>query len=128
MKLSTVTLFAQDVDALASFYADALGLAGTVSDLPSFRQLSGGGAEIGFAFPGVYDLLDLQGEENPTGLRGCMTFALDADEAISDAIDRVVAHGGSIAKPPFRTHYGATLAVLRDPEGNAFRFIMNDAA
>jgi predicted enzyme related to lactoylglutathione lyase len=120
MKLGAVTLFARDVDALAGFYRDALALAETVDDSPRFRELAGGGARIGFAFQGAYDLLDLTDERDPSGLRSVLTFDLGADE-LDTAVERAVAYGAEIAKPTFATHYGSRMAVLRDPEGNAFR-------
>lgn len=121
MKLGVVTFFARDVDALATFYAEGLGLDHVVDDSPRYRELAGGGANIGFAFPGAYDLLALQDEKDPTGLRGVITFTLPDSAAMEEAVARAVAHGASIAKPPYETHFGRLMAVLRDPEGNAFR-------
>lgn len=120
MKLSTVTFFARDVDALAVFYREALGLEETVNDSPRYRELAGGGANIGFASTAAYELLALQDEADPTGLRGVVTFTLGG-MAMDDAVERSVAAGGSVAKAPYETHFGSLMVVLRDPEGNAFR-------
>lgn len=127
MKLGAITLFARDLDALAGFYRSALGLDETVDDSPRYRELAGGGARIGFAFQGAYDLLDLAAERDPSGLRSVLTFDLGADE-LDGAVERAVANGAEIAKPAFATHYGSRMAVLRDPEGNAFRFNAAGAA
>lgn len=126
MKLGAVTFFARDVDALAAFYAEALGLEPTVDDSPRYREVSGGGAKIGFAFSGAYDLLSLEDEADPRGLRTVITFALPDAAAMDGAVARAVGKGATVAKPPYETHFGQLMAVLRDPEGNAFR--LNAAA
>lgn len=120
MRLATTTFFARDVEALAAFYGAALGLAETVDDGPRYREVEGGGARIGFAQQGAYDLLNLSGERDPSGLRAIVTFALE-EEAMDVAVARAVDHGAELVKPPYVSHFGARLAVLRDPEGNAFR-------
>jgi predicted enzyme related to lactoylglutathione lyase len=114
-------LFARDVDGLADFYASALGLEETVNDAPRYRELAGGGANIGFAFSGAYELLALDAESEPTGLRSVATFVLPHGASMDAAVARAVEHGASVAKPPYDTHFGQRMAVLRDPEGNAFR-------
>lgn len=127
MKLGAVTLFARDVDALARFYGGALGLNEVVDDSPRYRELDGGGARLGFAFQGAYALLDLTSESDPSGLRSVLTFDLPAD-ALDDAVERAIASGARIVKLPYDTHFGARMAVLRDPEGNAFRLNAPGAA
>lgn len=122
MILGAVTFFAQDVDALAAFYAQAVGLAQTVDDSPRYRELSGGGARIGFAFSGAYALLALDEERAPTGLRTVLTFDIDDPAAFDAAVARAVNSGATLVKPPYETHFGQIMAVFRDPEGNAFRF------
>jgi predicted enzyme related to lactoylglutathione lyase len=119
--LGAVTFFARDVDALAGFYAAALGLAPTVDDSPRYRELAGGGTRIGFAFPGAYDLLSLQDQADPSGLRSVLTFLIGGADGMEAAVARAVAAGATLVKPPYATHFGAWMAVLRDPEGNAFR-------
>jgi predicted enzyme related to lactoylglutathione lyase len=119
--LGAVTFFARDVDALAGFYAAALGLAATVDDSPRYRELSGGGARIGFAFSGAYDLLSLQDQAEPSGLRSILTFLIGGADGMDAAVARAVGAGAILVKPPYATHFGAWMAVLRDPEGNAFR-------
>lgn len=121
VKLGAVTFLARDVDALAGFYADALGLEATVDDSPRYRELSAGGAKIGFACDGAYDLLGLADQANPVGLRSIVTFGLEDASGMAPAVERAVAAGASIAKQPYTTHFGQLMAVLLDPEGNAFR-------
>lgn len=120
MKLGAVTLFAHDVDRLAGFYRAALGLNDAIDDSPRYRELDGGAARIGFAYLGAYDLLDLAGERDPVGLRSILTFDL-APDVLEESVERAVARGAILVKAPFATHFGARMAVLRDPEGNAFR-------
>ena len=99
----------------------------TVDDSPRYRELAGGGARLGFAFQGAYELLDLASERDPSGLRSVLTFDLAAD-ALDGAVDQAVASGARLAKPPYATHFGARMAVLYDPEGNAFRLNESRAA
>ena len=122
MKLSAATFVARDVDALAGFYGAALGLAETVDDSPRYRELEGGGVRVGFAFTGAYELLGLQDDAEVSGLRSFLTFEVpEADMAA--AVAQAVGQGAALVKAPYRTHFGALLAVLRDPEGNAFRLV-----
>lgn len=118
--LDTFTFFARDVDALAGFYADTLGLAATVDDSPRYRELSDGVARIGFAFPDAYQLLDLEEEAAASGLRSIVTFRLPDSDAVAQVIAKAVLAGAAVAKPPYATRFGQWMAVLRDPEGNAF--------
>ncbi|WP_448661961.1 VOC family protein [Sphingomonas sp. CJ20] len=120
VRLGAVTLFARDVDALAGFYQAALGLEAAVDDSPRYRELAGGGVRLGFAFQGAYDLLALDDARDPTGLRSVLTFDLAAD-LLDAAVARATNAGAVVAKPAYATHFGARMAVLRDPEGNAFR-------
>lgn len=122
MKLSAATFVAHDVDALAGFYGAALGLAETVDDSPRYRELDGGGARIGFASTAVYELLGLQDDAEVSGLRSFLTFEV-AEGELADAVAQAVEQGAALVKAPYRTHFGAMLAVLRDPEGNAFRLV-----
>lgn len=122
MKLSAATFVAHDVDALAGFYGAALGLAETVDDSPRYRELDGGGARIGFASTAAYELLGLQDDADVSGLRSFLTFEVP-EAGMEDAVAQAVGQGAALVKAPYRTHFGALLAVLRDPEGNAFRLV-----
>lgn len=121
VRLGAITYIARDVDALASFYASALGLEAVVDDSPRYRELASGGTRIGFAYEGAYGLFALEDEANPVGLRSLVTFDCASADGLSDALERAVGAGAAVAKPPHETHFGQLMAVLRDPEGNAFR-------
>ncbi|WP_033923071.1 VOC family protein [Sphingomonas sp. 37zxx] len=121
MKVDAITFFARDPAMLAAFYADALGLETAVDDLPRYCELAGGGTRIGFAYDGAYALSGLGDEACPVGLRSIITFGPFEAAAIEAAVTRAVNAGATVARPPYATHFGRLMAVLRDPEGNAFR-------
>ena len=54
------------------------------------------------------------------GLRGVIPFTLDDARAMDGAVARAVSRGAVVAKAPYQTHFGQLMALLRDPEGNAF--------
>ena len=122
MRLSYTTFLARDVAALAQFYIDGLGLEEVESSRDHrYREVRGGGCMIGFAHEAAREMLDMAGEADPTGIRSLLTFDVGAVAAVTPAIERAVAHGATLVKPPFDSFFGQHQAVLRDPEGNAFR-------
>ncbi|CAN5218460.1 VOC family protein [soil metagenome] len=122
MKLVYVTFIARDVTALAQFYIDGLGLAEVESSRDHrYREVKGDGVMIGFAHEGAYAMLDMAGDANPTGMRSLVTFDVGGKAAVQPAVDRALASGATLVKAPFDTFFGQHLAVLKDPEGNAFR-------
>jgi uncharacterized glyoxalase superfamily protein PhnB len=122
MKLSYVTFIARNVDVLAQFYIDALGLEEVESSRDHrYREVKGGGAMIGFAHQGAYAMLDMPEEADPTGIRSIVTFDVGTVDAVGPAVERAVVHGATLVKAPFDTFFGQYLGVLRDPEGNVFR-------
>lgn len=122
MRLSYTTFFARDVDALAEFYIDGLGLEEIAASRDArYREVIAGPIKIGFAHAGAYAMLDMADEADPAGLRGILTFDVGARESVAPAVARAVAAGATLVKPAFETFFGQYQAVLRDPAGNAFR-------
>ncbi|CAN5265863.1 VOC family protein [soil metagenome] len=122
MKLIYVTFIARDVAKLAQFYIDGLGLEEVEASRDHrYREVKGDGVMIGFAHEGAYAMLDMAGDANPTGVRSLVTFDVGSKAAVQPAVERAVASGATLVKPPFDTFFGQHLAVLKDPEGNAFR-------
>ena len=122
MHLTYVTFLARSVDTLAEFYIDGLGFEEVVASRdPRYREVVAGTAKIGFAHQGAYTVLALEDEANPTGTRGVLTFDVGRRADVQPAVDRALAHGATLVKPPFDTLFGQHLAVIRDPEGNVLR-------
>ena len=65
-----------------------------------------------YLFPDTYTL---------NGDQTALTFSIDTKEKLDAAVSESVQKGATIIKDPFMTYYHWYLAVLRDPDGNAFR-------
>jgi catechol 2,3-dioxygenase-like lactoylglutathione lyase family enzyme len=121
MRLMYLTFIARDVDTLAQFYIDGLGLEEVEASRDArYREVQGGGCMIGFAHAPVRAMLGLA-EEETAGIRSLVSFDVGSAEAVAPAVDRAISAGATLIKPPFDTFFGQHLAVLRDPEDNIFR-------
>jgi predicted enzyme related to lactoylglutathione lyase len=60
------------------------------------------------------------------GTRVLLTFEVSDRTAVQSVTERAIEKGGVLLKAPFETRYGWYQAVLKDPQGNAFR--VNKAA
>lgn len=122
MRVSYLTFIARDVAALAQFYIDALGLEEVEASRDHrYREVRGGGCMIGFAHEPAREMLNMADQANPTGIRSVMTFDVGTVTAVVPAVARAVACGAELVRPAFDSPFGQHQAVLRDPEGNAFR-------
>ncbi|WP_157216331.1 VOC family protein [Flavisphingomonas formosensis] len=122
MTLTYVTFLSTNVDRLAQFYVDALGLEEIEASRDHrYREVIAGGCKIGFAYAGAYETLGLAEDANPTGFRSVLTFAVGSVAEVGPGADRAVAAGATLVKPGFDTFFGQHQAVLRDPDGNVFR-------
>ena len=122
MRITYTTYFARDVDRLAEFYVDGLGLEEIAASRDArYREVIAGQIKLGFAYQGAYAMLDMADEAEPTGLRGVLTFDVGDVERVGPAVAKAVAVGASLVKPAHASFFGTWQAVLRDPEGNAFR-------
>lgn len=120
--LSSVNIFARDLDRLVAFYAELFELDEKLEQRgPIYRALDGGGVAIGFNAEAAYGLLNLDTYRAAEGVRSLLTFEVADDDAVERLTIRAAASGGKIVKPPYDTPYGSRQSVLFDPEGNAFR-------
>lgn len=123
VSLSFASILAADYVALSAYYEQVFGLP-EVEDLtsPHFRGLQIGPTILGFSAMSAYALLDLPKPATADpGVRTFLTFEVDDHDAVATRVATAVAAGGTLVQAPHDTYYGAWQAVLRDPEGNAFR-------
>jgi catechol 2,3-dioxygenase-like lactoylglutathione lyase family enzyme len=121
-RIRFVSLFCDDHVALSDYYRRAMGLV-EIADLRSdiFVALDAGGTTLGFHADAAYDLLGLGDRRDRSGTAVHVTFAVDSDEQVADAAERLVAEGGTLVQGPFDTYYDARQIVVADPEGNVLR-------
>lgn len=122
VRVTYVTTFTRDVEALPSFYAAVFGLAEVeASRSDRYRELALGELKLGFPSIDAYPMVGLQDQAEPQGVRAMITFAVDTLAAVDRLTARAVEHGARLAKGPFPTGFGQYLSVIVDPEGNALR-------
>jgi predicted enzyme related to lactoylglutathione lyase len=122
VRLSYVSLFTRDVEALPDFYIAVFGLTEVeASRSDRYRELMLGELKLGFPSIDAYAVLDMADQADPTGVRALVTFAADSPAAVDTLTARAAAHGGRQVKGPFTAGFGQYLCVFLDPEGNAFR-------
>jgi catechol 2,3-dioxygenase-like lactoylglutathione lyase family enzyme len=110
LSLRRVILFTRDVDGLARFYTDVLGLR-VVSASDAFADLDAGGMRIGLhAARGESKTDDV--EQRPHKLA---FYADDVDALRADLVARGAALG------PVKRFGALTLCDGRDPDGNAYQ-------
>jgi len=120
--VSSVNIFARDLDRLTLFYADLFGLREHAEHSGAiYRALDGGGVAIGFHAAEAYALLNLDEFRSTAGVRSLLTFEVADHSAVARLTAEAVASGATVAKPPYDTFYGSRQSVLFDPEGNVFR-------
>ncbi len=123
MPLAFVSIFADDLDALGTFYADAFGLSEHAHyRTPIFRSFDlGGGASLALHAHEAYALVGLDDHRSTSGVASMLTFDPGSAEAVDAETQRLVARGATLVKGPYVTVYHARQAVLFDPEGNVVR-------
>jgi predicted enzyme related to lactoylglutathione lyase len=120
--LSSVNLFARNLEGLVSFYAGLFDLPEKPElRSPIYRALDGGGVMIGFNGLEAYRLLNLDPSVAPAGTRSLLTFDVEDVGEVARLSGEAVKSGAVLMKPPYDTAYGSRQAVLLDPEGNIFR-------
>lgn len=109
--LDTVIIFTDDLERLASFYAEGLGLTdpNRVPGHVGYRLSSG--LYLGFD----------SNEDVPTGASG-VTLWFDVDD-LERTFARFVELGASVRYPPTLKPMGDVLASLLDPDGNVFGLV-----
>lgn len=120
--LSSVNIFARNLDGLVAFYAGLFGLRENLGQRgPIYRALDGGGTAIGFHAAEAYDLLNLADQRSATGVKSLLTFEVADHDTVARLTAQAEAAGATVIKAPYDTFYGSRQSVLFDPEGNAFR-------
>tara|TARA_B110000914_G_scaffold133853_1_gene116998 strand:- start:95 stop:499 length:405 start_codon:yes stop_codon:yes gene_type:complete len=120
--LMQVTLFSKDFIGLSEFYRTVFDL-NENEELRSdvFRGYMAGQCMVGFSALAAYEMLGLDPREKGDGDQTALTFSIESTEKLDNAVSESVKKGATIIKDPFTTYYHWYLAVLRDPDGNAFR-------
>ena len=126
--LSLIGIFTSDIVRVSSFYRDLFGfreLDEFSSDI--FRGLDTGKTWLGFNGPQAYGLLGLEHRSQTHGNKFTLNFEM---ESIAE-VDRIFALACETGATPVMSPVGKRyndaagthwyLAVLLDPEGNAFR-------
>lgn len=118
--LEGITVLADDVDRLAAFLEDGLGLPVAVRE-PHY---------VAFATPGVRlaifrrGLMGASTDDHPSfrGPRGAQAFELNFECATVEEVEAtyrtVLAHGATSIRPPSATSWRHVTAFFADPEGN----------
>jgi len=120
--VSSVNIFARDLDGLIAFYADLFGLSENLDQRgPIYRALDGGGVAIGFNAFDAYRLLNLDSFPEPAGVKSLLTFEVTDHDAVERLTVQAEAAGATVIKAPYDTFYGSRQSVVSDPEGNIFR-------
>ena len=105
-RLETVIVFTDQMEALASFYAEGLGIG------PFERQPGHLGCQLGAVYFG-FDQIDGDWEGARSGFTIWFTVG-DLDRTY----ERLLVLGARSVSPPTEKPWGATLASVRDPDGN----------
>ena len=120
--LSSVNIFARDLDGLIAFYAALFDLRENLDQRgPIYRALDGGGTAIGFHAAQAYDLLNLVDYKSTAGIKSLLTFEVADHDAVARLTAEAETAGAQVIKAPYDTFYGSRQSVLFDPEGNVFR-------
>jgi len=106
-RLSSVNLFARDLDGLISFYAGLFSLSENLQQRgPIYRTLDAGGVAIGFNAADAYRLLKSRLVSVAGRSRSMLTFETADHAAVQRLCDKALAMGATIVKPPFDTSMG----------------------
>ena len=120
--LSYVNVFANDIEALSSFYQRVFGFTEIESiRSPIFRGLETGKSCLGFNANEAYDLLQLSDFKETRGIKFLLNIDVDSREDVDRMVPIALANGATLVKEPYVTYYNWYQAVLLDPEGNIFR-------
>jgi catechol 2,3-dioxygenase-like lactoylglutathione lyase family enzyme len=126
--LSLIGIFTKDIVRVSSFYRDLFGFK-ELDQLSSniFRGLDTGKIWLGFNALEAYGLLGMSDYSNTQGNKFTLNFEVDSVAEVDRIFARACEMGATPVKRPFGKRYDDSagthwyLAVLLDPEGNAFR-------
>jgi catechol 2,3-dioxygenase-like lactoylglutathione lyase family enzyme len=126
--LSLLGIFTRDIVKVSAFYRDIFGfkeLDQFSSDI--FRGLDTGKTWLGFNAMSAYGLLGLQDHAETKGNKFTLNFEVESVAEVDRIFALACEKGATPVKAPFAKRYDDSagthwyLAVLLDPEGNAFR-------
>jgi predicted enzyme related to lactoylglutathione lyase len=109
-------LIARDVDSLARFYAEALGLALTREDHAGLAPHWG--VDIGHVHFGVHPPENF---DKRTAGQGTVVLTFDVD-SLPESRERVERFGATCVRPPHDEGFGL-VASFTDPEGNPYELV-----
>jgi catechol 2,3-dioxygenase-like lactoylglutathione lyase family enzyme len=126
--LTLIGIFTKDIVKVSSFYRDLFGFK-ELDQINSaiFRGLDTGKIWLGFNALEAYGLLGMSDYAETKGNKFTLNFEVDSMADVDHLFARAVEMGATPVKPPFSKRYDDRagthwrLAVLLDPEGNAFR-------
>jgi len=122
LRISYLTMFTTDLEALPDFYVEVFALEEVVSSRSDrYRELKVGDLMLGFPWIDAYANLNMTDQADPTGVRSMVTFAAQGMSEVDTLVAKATEHGARLVKPAFQTDFGQYLAVVLDPEGNAVR-------
>lgn len=120
--LSYVNIFAKDIVALSSFYANLFGFPEIEAiRSPIFRGLDTGKSALGFNAHDAYGLLQLADHADTRGIKFLLNIDVDSQADVDRLVPLAIAAGATLVKAPYQTYYNWYQAVLLDPEQNVFR-------
>jgi len=120
--LMQVSLFSEDFIELSEFYRIVFDLTENEtlrSDV--FRGYMAGQVMVGFSAIAAYEMLGLDPRKMGDGDQTAFTFQIETVAEVDSIVKEAERRGATVMKAPFITYYNWYLAVLRDPDGNAFR-------
>jgi catechol 2,3-dioxygenase-like lactoylglutathione lyase family enzyme len=126
--LSLLGIFTRDIVKVSAFYRDVFSfkeLNQFSSDI--FRGLDTGKTWLGFNAMPAYGLLGLQDYSETKGNKFTLNFEVESVAEVDRIFARACEKGATPVKAPFAKRYDDSagthwyLAVLLDPESNAFR-------
>jgi catechol 2,3-dioxygenase-like lactoylglutathione lyase family enzyme len=126
--MTLIGIFTKDIVKVSSFYRDLFGFK-ELEHLSStiFRGLDTGKIWLGFNALEAYGLLGMGDYADTRGNKFTLNFEVDSVADVDRLFARALELGAKSVKPPFSKRYDDSagthwrLAVLLDPEGNAFR-------
>lgn len=120
--LMQVSLFSEDFIGLSEFYRTVFDLSEN-EELRSdvFRGYMAGQVMVGFSAIAAYEMLGLDPRKEDDGDQTAFTFQIETTADVDSIVKEAERQGATVMKEPFVTYYNWYLAVLRDPDGNAFR-------
>lgn len=123
----SIRVLATDPEALAKFYADALGMSETRRpvDTATFKEIvlnSGSTAELAKKATSTPIVIATRRAGDPKA-GGMATLILEVPD-IDKAIERATKAGAKLMRPVAKSAEGLSYAFLTDPDGNQFEFLL----